>query len=109
MAKGKNFSGTWKAVRKDSFGRTAKVIIKKKVIQVYWIKGNSKYLYWYGSWNPKKKNGKYVAKSKNNHKKTGFSLYASGDKYKKFTFKNGVISFSSSMRGITDKISVKKK
>ena len=108
-AKGKNFSGTWVATKEDSFGRKAKVIIKKDIIKVYWITDSSKTLYWYGSWEPKKKKGKYVCKSENDHDKTDLQLFASGDDYKKFTYKDGIISFKSSMMGTTDTIKVKKK
>ena len=108
-AKGKNFNGTWVATKEDSFGRKAKVVIKKKVIKVYWVTDSSKTLYWYGSWNPKKKKGKYICKSENNHDKTNLELFASGDDYKKFTYKDGIISFKSSMMGTTDTIKVKKK
>ena len=106
-AEAKNFNGNWKATKKDAFGRLAIGTIKNGVIKIYWSESGSKSLYWYGWYSSSYKSGTYTLTSYNDHDKTDSAFFASGDETKIFTYKNGYLSFKSSMMGVTSTIYMK--
>lgn len=85
------------------FGRT---------IEIYWISdgGNNKTLYWAGTYDPPA-DGKepYTWVSQNDINRTSAAVLASGDSVKEFTYKNGKLSYSASILGVTQTIEAEKK
>lgn len=85
------------------FGRT---------IEIYWISdgGNNKTLYWAGTYDPPA-DGKepYTWVSQNDINRTSAAVLASGDSVKEFTYKNGKLSYSASVLGVTQTIEAEKK
>lgn len=85
------------------FGRT---------IEIYWISdgGNNRTLYWAGTYDPPA-DGKepYVWVSQNDTNRTSAAVLASGDSVKEFTYKNGKLSYSASILGVTQTIEAEKK
>lgn len=96
--------GSW--TQKNSAGSEAYMtaIIGDDVIQIYWITdgGDSKSLYWWGSFDkPENLDAVYSWESINDHSKTDSSMLASSDSTKEFLYKNGELSFSASAMGTT--------
>ncbi len=86
-------------------------IINFDTIEIYWVteSGDSKALYWYGSFaQPTSSELTYVYISTNDHSKTSNALLASNDDSKEFTYNNGELSYLASMLGITKIIRLKK-
>lgn len=85
------------------FGRT---------IEIYWISdgGNNKTLYWAGTFDPPA-DGKepYTWVSQNDTNRTSAAVLASGDSVKEFTYRNGKLSYSASVLGVTQTIEAEKK
>ena len=85
------------------FGRT---------IEIYWISdgGNNRTLYWAGTFDPPS-DGKepYTWVSRNDTNRTSAAVLASGDSVKEFTYKNGKLSYSASILGVTQTIEAEKK
>lgn len=85
------------------FGRT---------IEVYWISdgGNNKTLYWAGTFDPPA-DGKepYTWVSQNDTNRTSAAVLASGDSVKEFSYRNGKLSYSASVLGVTQTIEAEKK
>lgn len=85
------------------FGRT---------IEIYWISdgGNNKTLYWAGTFDPPADGSEpYTWVSQNDTNRTSAAVLASGDSVKEFTYRNGKLSYSASILGVTQTIEAEKK
>lgn len=94
--------GTWKS--EENEGSYQEAIISENSIEINWVydNGETKSLYWSGTYSePTKKTDNYTWTSENNKKKTGSALTASGDDTKEFTFKDNIISYEASALGTT--------
>lgn len=85
------------------FGRT---------IEIYWISdgGNNRTLYWAGTFEPPADGAEpYTWVSQNDTSRTSAAVLASGDSVKEFTYRNGRLSYSASILGVTQTIEAEKK
>jgi len=76
-------------------------------IIIYWVSdgGDTKSLYWAGTYvAPKDNKETYSWTSKNNKDKTDHALLASGDDTKVFTYEKGEITYKASALGTTKKM-----
>lgn len=76
-------------------------------ILIYWVSdgGDTKSLYWAGTYvAPKDNKETYSWTSKNNKDKTDHALLASGDDTKVFTYEKGEITYKASALGTTKKM-----
>ena len=76
-------------------------------IVIYWVSdgGDTKSLYWAGTYvAPKDNKETYSWTSKNNKDKTDHALLASGDDTKVFTYEKGEITYKASALGTTKKM-----
>lgn len=106
-----NLSGTWKQTSTPLALGSQEAIIKGDTIELDWVtdNGNTKSLYWAGSYTAPTSAGSFSWVSKNDKAKTSDAMLASGDATKKFTYDNGVISYSASALGTTTTIKLGKK
>ena len=84
------------------FGRT---------IEIYWISdgGNNRTLYWAGTFDPPADGAEpYTWVSRNDTNRTSAAVLASGDSVKEFTYRNGKLSYSASILGVTQTIEAEK-
>ena len=103
--------GEWKQVNNNSEESWQAATIEGQTITIYWVSdnGDSKALYWVGSFNaPTSTDEPYYWDSKNDFSKTDSAMLASGDETKKFTYEKGEISYSVSAFGITTTVRLKK-
>ena len=82
-------------------------LIKDGEIVIYWVSdgGDTKSLYWAGSYIAPTDNAEpYTWNSENDKEKTGSALLASGDDTKVFTYEKGEITYKASALGTTKKM-----
>lgn len=106
-----DFTGTWKQINSASEDSWQAATIKGSTITVNWISdnGDTKSLYWAGSFKaPAKAVDVYAWTSKNDKEKTGGALLASSDDTKEFAYQDGVISYKVSALGTTTTVKLKK-
>lgn len=104
-----DLTGTWKS--EDNNGSWQEATITDSTIEINWVSdnGDTKSLYWAGSYDaPTEYVEEYSWTSNNDHEKTDMALLASGDDTKDFTFKNGVISYEASAMGTTTTVKLEK-
>ncbi|MDO4468690.1 MAG: hypothetical protein Q4C84_02470 [Bacillota bacterium] len=104
-----DLSGTWKSEDRD--GAWQEATIADGTVEIYWVSdnGNTKSLYWAGSYEaPTEYVEEYLWTSNNNHEKTDAALLASGDDTKDFTYKDGKISYQASAMGTTTTMELEK-
>ena len=110
-AKTSDLSGTWKQSNSKSDDSYQEAAISGDLIEIYWVSdgGDSKSLYWAGSYVPPTEAvDSYSWDSVNDHSKTDSSLLASGDDTKTFTYEKGEISYSASAMGTTTTVRLEK-
>ncbi|MBK1812008.1 hypothetical protein JHL18_15405 [Clostridium sp. YIM B02505] len=91
-----DLKGDWKQDNSKSADSYQTATISGDTIEIYWVsdKGNTKSLYWAGSFEaPTTADEPYSWTSKNDHTKTKSSLMASNDDTKKITYQNGELSY----------------
>ena len=104
-AKSLDLTGNWE--EKDKGDSYQAGYIKDGEIVIYWVSdgGDTKSLYWAGSYIAPTDNAEpYTWNSENDKGKKGFALLASGDDTKKFTYENGEITYKASALGTTKKM-----
>ena len=106
-----DLTGDWKQVNSSSDDSYQQATISGDTIEIYWVSdnGNSKSLYWAGSFEaPTTADEPYSWESKNDHDKTDSALMASSDDTKKFTYEKNQISYEASALGTTTTIRLEK-
>lgn len=106
-----DLTGDWKQVNSSSDDSYQQATISGDTIKIYWVSdnGNSKSLYWAGSFEaPTTADEPYSWESKNDHDKTDSALMASSDDTKKFTYEKNQISYEASALGTTTTIRLEK-
>ncbi len=104
-----DLKGTWQCDPAD--GTYMKATISDNVIEIDWVmdEGKTNATYWVGSYDaPTTATNEYSWTSNNDHEKTETALLASSDDTKVFNYKDGIISFTASMQGVTKTIELKK-
>ncbi len=104
-----DLKGTWQCDPVD--GTYMKATITDNVIEIDWVmdEGKTNATYWVGSYGaPTTATNEYSWTSNNDHEKTETALLASSDDTKVFNYKDGIISFTASMQGVTKTIELKK-
>lgn len=104
-AKSLDLTGNWE--EKDKGDSYQAGYIKDGEIVIYWVSdgGDTKSLYWAGSYIAPTDNAEpYTWNSENDKEKTWSALLASGDDTKKFTYENGEITYKASALGTTKKM-----
>lgn len=104
-----DLTGTWKSEEVE--GSYQEATISDSVIEINWVSdgGNTKSLYWAGTYvAPAESTDEYSWISENDKEKTGTALLASSDDTKDFTYKDGVISYEASAMGTTKKVELTK-
>ena len=110
-AKVSDLSGTWKQTNSSSKDSYQEAVISNGVIEINFVSdnGNTKSLYWSGSYEaPTQAVSEYSWDSKNDTSKTGTSMLASSDETKTMSYKDGVLSYSASMMGTTTTVKLEK-
>lgn len=110
-AKPLDLSGTWVQINSNSDEAWQEATIADGTIEINWIsdKGETKSLYWSGTYEaPTKSTNEYEWTSKNDKEKTDSALLASGADTKDFTYKDGVISYEASAMGTTTTIKLER-
>ena len=101
-----DLTGSWK-VSNDTFKMSA--VIEGETITVYWEDGDTKSLYWAGSYKaPETADEPYTWSSENDHSQTDTAMLASSADTKDFTYEKGELSFEASAMGITSTVRMKK-
>lgn len=106
-----DLSGTWKQTNSSSKDSYQEAVISNGVIEINFVSdnGNTKSLYWSGSYEaPTQAVSEYSWDSKNDTSKTGTSMLASSDETKTMSYKDGVLSYSASMMGTTTTVKLEK-
>lgn len=105
-----DLTGTWKSEETD--GSYQEAVITENTIEINWVSdgGNTKSLYWAGTYvAPTEYVEEYSWTSENDKEKTGSALLASGDDTKEFSYKDGKISYEASAMGTTKTVELTKK
>lgn len=106
-----DLSGQWKQINNDTGDRYQAAIIDGESMEIYWVSdgGDSRSLYWAGTYTaPDTTDDSYSWESINDKEKTAYSILASGDDSKTFTYEDGQISYSASAFGITSQIQMER-
>jgi hypothetical protein len=98
----KSVDGMWKS---DSPVMTAH--ISHGAIQIYFVNGDTKSLYWKGTFNTSASDGSHIL-SKGDTETMDSSLMASEDSTKKFVYKNGELSFPFSILGTSKTVKLER-
>lgn len=105
-----DLNGNWIQSNPNSKEKYHSAVINGNTIEVYWDGGDTKALYWAGTYvAPTSADKKYSWDSVNNKEKTKSALLASSDETKTFTYEDGVISYSVSALGMTQTVKLEKK
>lgn len=107
-----DLTGEWTQTNKNSESNYMEASITGDSITINWVleDSDSVSLYWAGSYvAPTENTSKYSWESKNDTTKTDSALLASTSETKKFTYKNGVLSFEASAMGETMTVEMEKK
>lgn len=107
-----NLAGDWKQSNSNSSDSYQEATINGSTIEINWVSdgGDTKSLYWAGSFTPPTNaTGSYRWTSKNDKSKTDTALLASGDATKDFTYQDGTISYSASALGTTTIMRLKRR
>lgn len=107
---GVDLTGEWEEI--DGSEDTVHIAtITNDTIEVYWFNKNdeTKSLYWAGSFTPPTDNSKkYEWESINDKEKTDTAILASTSETKKFTYKDGQITYEASALGNTKTVKLEK-
>ena len=104
-------TGEWKQSNSKSDDSYQAATISGNTIEIYWIsdKGDTKSLYWVGSFvAPTTSDEPYVWDSENDHSKTESAMLASNDDTKTITYQKGVLSYKVSLMGTTTTVKLEK-
>ena len=99
-----NLTGTWKSINSDNPDSWQQAEITDTTITVYWVSnnGDTKSLYWAGSFIPPKEYcTTYAWDSQNDKTSTGKSLLAANGDTKTFIYENNQISYEATALGVT--------
>lgn len=106
-----DLTGQWEMVNKeggeDAAYQTA--TITDDTITIYWVTGDTKALYWAGTFTPPNTADEpYTWESANDTEQTSTALLASSDATKVFTYQDGQLSFEASAMGVTKTVRMEK-
>ncbi|QAV69911.1 hypothetical protein ESZ53_05365 [Salinibacterium sp. UTAS2018] len=95
--------GEWKQTNSQSDDAYQAATITADEITIYWVSngGDSKSLYWAGTYEAPTEPGAFSWDSENDTSQTDSAMLASGDPSKTFTFDNDEISYEASALGTT--------
>jgi len=106
-----DLTGDWKQTNSNSADTWQEAVISGDVIEIDWItdNGDTKSLYWAGSFvAPSEPGDSYSWTSNNDHSKTDPSLLAAQSDIKEFTYSAGVLSWDVTMMGTTTTVKAQK-
>lgn len=106
-----DLTGTWIQTNNESDDSWQEAIIVDGTITINWVSdnGDTKSLYWAGSYDePTEASTEYTWTSNNDREQTDYALLASQDDTKDFTYKDGEISYDVSALGTTTKVMLEK-
>ena len=97
-----DLTGMWKSKTTDQ-DAYQEATINADSIEINWVSdgGDTKALYWAGTYEPPTEAGDFTWDSLNDTEKTSASIMASPDPTKTFTYKDDVISYEVSALGVT--------
>lgn len=104
-----DLTGTWKTPEEDGSWQEATITPDK--IEINWVSdnGNTKSVYWIGSYDaPTESVSEYSWTSNNDKDATANALLASPDDTKEFKYKDGEITYEASALGVTKVVHMKK-
>lgn len=104
-----DLTGGWEQSNSDSDTSYQIAMIDEGTIEVYWKGDDDEVsLYWAGTYiAPTAETGEYTWDSVNDKSRTNTALLASGDDSKKFTYKNGILSYPVTAMGVTKTVELK--
>ncbi|UOE44161.1 hypothetical protein [Agromyces larvae] len=102
--------GEWVQSNKKSEESFQSATITADTIEVFWVSdgGNTKALYWSGTFETPTVSGPFSWDSQNDTEKTSGALLASGDPTKTFSFDNDTISYEVTALGVTTTVELKR-
>lgn len=103
-----DLTGTWRS--EDNDGSYQEAIIATDSMEIYWVSdgGDTKSLYWAGTYAAPTEPGDYSWTSERDAEKTDTALLASTDDTKDFSYSDGKISYEVSAFGTTTKTELEK-
>ena len=107
-----DLTGTWSQVNSNSDDTWQEAVIENNTITINWVSdgGDTKSLYWAGSYDaPTEAAKEYTWTSNNDHDQTGSALLASSAETKEFTYKDGQLTYEASAMGSTTTVRLEKK
>lgn len=101
-----DLTGEWKQTNSQSDDAYQAATITENMITIYWVSngGDSKSLYWAGTYEAPAEPGGFAWDSENDTSQTDAALLASGDPTKTFNFEDDEISYEASALGTTTTI-----
>ena len=98
-----DLTGEWKQTNSQSPDAYQAATITATTITIYWVSnnGDTRSLYWAGTFEPPTEPGSYSWDSANDTSQTDSAMLASGDPTKTFTFDNDEITYEASALGTT--------
>lgn len=103
-----DLTGSWVQNNATS-STTMEADVSGDVITVNWVNGDTKSIYWVGSYSaPTTSDTTYSWDSQNDKSQTSKALLASGDDTKTFSYENGTLSFPASAKGTTTTVKMAK-
>lgn len=99
-----DLTGQWEMVNKEigEYAAYQTATITDDTITIYWVTGDTKALYWAGTFTPPTTADEpYTWESANDTEQTSSALLASSDATKVFTYQDGQLSFDASAMGVT--------
>lgn len=98
-----DLTGEWKQTNSQSEDAYQAATITADAITIYWVSngGDSKSLYWAGTYEAPAEPGSFAWDSENDTSQTDIALLASGAPTKTFTFESDEISYEASALGTT--------
>lgn len=106
-----DLTGTWVQANSNSEDSWQEAVISEGYIEINWVSdgGDTKSLYWAGSYDaPTEATDEYAWTSNNDTEKTSVALLASSDETKDFAYANGELSYEASALGTTMTIRMEK-
>lgn len=104
-----DLTGTWQS--ENNNGSYHEAVITDSTIEINWVSdnGDTKSLYWAGSFTPPTEAvDNYSWTSENDTEKTASAMMASSDETKEFTYEKGIISYEASALGTTTTMKLEK-
>ncbi|WP_198416902.1 MULTISPECIES: hypothetical protein [Cryobacterium] len=106
-----DLTGEWMSTNSGSEDSYQSATIDSGSIKINWVSdgGNTKALYWAGSYEAPTESGVYSWDSQNDTEKTSGAMLASSDPIKTFSYNDKVISYDVSAMGVTKTVTLERK